>query len=295
MTARRNLAIFFLVFGICLIIIAIGLNIGWILLNLQQIALLALGAIFFALIITGLILNTIFLVREIRRNEQHDAFINAVTHELKTPIASLRLYLETLKKREIPAEQRQEFYDLMLTDTDRLHKMVEQVLYAGCTRDRRRNLVLSKVRLNKLLQDSAEIVRARYNLRNGEITLPATKDEIRVRGDALELQVAFTNLFDNAVKYSKDNVDIEVEVENENEKRVAVKIKDKGIGISPGELKRIFRRFYRPANRFTRKIKGTGLGLSIVQEVVKKHGGRIYAISDGEGKGSTFIVRLPKA
>jgi signal transduction histidine kinase len=93
---RRKTAIFFLVLGICLTAIAVALNVGWILLNLREVVALVLGVIFFAAIITGLVLNTIFLVREIRRNEQHDAFLNAVTHELKTPITSIKLYLETL-------------------------------------------------------------------------------------------------------------------------------------------------------------------------------------------------------
>src|ERR687889_407149 len=107
---RRKTAIFFLILGISLSILAIVLNVGWILLNLREVALLVLGVIFFALIITGLILNTIFLVREIRKNEQHDAFLNSVTHELKTPIASIKLYLETLKTRNIAEEKRLEFY-----------------------------------------------------------------------------------------------------------------------------------------------------------------------------------------
>ena len=97
----------------------------------REVALLVFGIIFFLLIITGLVLNTTFLIREIRRNEQHDAFINAVTHELKTPLASIRLYLETLKKREISENQRQEFYDMMLADSERLLQTVEQVLRAG--------------------------------------------------------------------------------------------------------------------------------------------------------------------
>ncbi|MBX7053741.1 MAG: hypothetical protein K1X36_02215, partial [Pyrinomonadaceae bacterium] len=111
---RRKTAIFFLVLGIVLSVLAVALNIGWILLNVREAVLLVLGIIFFALIITGLILNTIFLVREIRRNEQHDAFLNAVTHELKTPIASIKLYLETLKARDLTPEKRSEFYDIML-------------------------------------------------------------------------------------------------------------------------------------------------------------------------------------
>ena len=132
---RRRTAIFFLVFGIVLSVLAIALNITWILLNLREVVLLVLGIVFFALIITGLILNTIFLVREIRRNEQHDAFLNAVTHELKTPIASIKLYLETLKARDLPREKQVEFYDIMLDDNARLLGTVEQVLQASCTRE----------------------------------------------------------------------------------------------------------------------------------------------------------------
>ncbi|MEP6924438.1 MAG: HAMP domain-containing sensor histidine kinase [Pyrinomonadaceae bacterium] len=293
-TSRRNLAIFVLIFGICLTTFAVALNVGWILLSLEQIALLVLGIIFFALIITGLILNTIFLFREIRRNEQHDAFINSVTHELKTPIASLRLYLETLKTRETDEEQRQKFYDTMLADTERLNRMVEQVLFAGSTGDRRRRLHLSKIKLNKLLQDSTEVVRSRYGLGESAVHLE-TNGEVKVRGDAQELQIAFTNLLDNAVKYSKDEVNIDVKVESVNEKRVEIQITDSGIGISQNELKRVFRRFYRVPGRASQRVKGTGIGLSIVQAIIKKHGGKILAKSAGEGLGSTFVVRLPKA
>src|SRR6266576_4806015 len=128
---RRKSVAFFIVLGACLVALAVALNVGWILLNWREVALLVLGIIFFVVIITGVVLNTIFLIREIRRNEQHDAFINAVTHELKTPLASIRLYLQTLKKREIEEVKRQEFYDVMLADSDRLLQTVEQVLQAG--------------------------------------------------------------------------------------------------------------------------------------------------------------------
>lgn len=295
MTNRRGVAIFFLVSGICLIALTIALNVGWIFLSLEQIALLILGVIFFALIITGLALNTIFLFREIRRNEQHNVFINSVTHELKTPIASLKLYLETLKMRETTDAQRHEFYDSMLADTDRLHRMVEQVLDAGRTSDRSRKLHHSKIRLNKLLQDAATIVRARYKLDEAAVVLQTNTEEVRVRGDAQELSVAFTNLFDNAVKYSKEIVRVEIAVASANEKRVEVTVKDQGIGISQTELKRIFQRFYRVSNLSTQKVKGTGLGLAIVHAIIRKHGGKIFATSDGENCGSTFVVRLPKA
>ena len=130
-TSRRRAIAFFVVLGVCLVLLAVGLNVGWIILNWREGVLLFLGVIFFALLIAGLIVNTSFLVREIRRNEQHDSFINAVTHELKTPIASIRLYLQTLQHRDVDEAQRHEFYRLMLDDTDRLLGTVEQVLKAG--------------------------------------------------------------------------------------------------------------------------------------------------------------------
>src|SRR5688500_17276391 len=139
-SGRRKSVIFFITLGACLVSLAIALYVGWILLNWRQVALLILGIIFFSLIIFGVVLNTIFLVREIRRNEQHDAFINAVTHELKTPLASIRLYLETLKTRKVEESQREEFYDIMLADTDRLLHTDEQILRAGQAGQTRRRI-----------------------------------------------------------------------------------------------------------------------------------------------------------
>lgn len=291
--SRRKLAIFFLIFGICLVALAIALNVGWIFLSLEQIALLVFGIIFFTLIITGLILNTIFLFREIRRNEQHDAFINAVTHELKTPIASLRLYLETLKTRDVTEEKRREFYDVMLNDTDRLLNTVELVLQAGRTRESKRKLNISNLNLNEILADSIERITLRYGLPvdNFEFNHSET---VELKGDAEEIQAVFMNLIDNAVKYSNKSRVI-VDLKKTDREIIEIRIKDSGIGIPPTELKRIFRRFYRVPSRLAQKTKGTGLGLFIVKSIVKKHGGKIRAESDGEGKGSVFIIEFPPA
>ncbi|MGI9036967.1 MAG: sensor histidine kinase [Pyrinomonadaceae bacterium] len=292
--SRRKAAIFFLIFGICLIAIAVALNVGWILLSLEQIALLVFGIIFFSLIITGLILNTIFLVREIRRNEQHDAFLNAITHELKTPIASIRLYLETLKTREVSPAKRAEFYDTMLADSDRLLNTVELVLSASRAREQKKLTNISDLNLQEILNAAIERVRLRYGFSDEEISVASSGDKINVSGDASELQTVFTNLLDNAVKYSGDNVKVSVNVKSLNDKYVIIRIKDSGIGMPPSEVKRIFKRFYRVPNSATQKKKGTGLGLFIVRAIVKKHGGKIWADSKGEGLGSEFMVQLPK-
>jgi len=291
---RRKSAIFFLVLGICLIGLAVALNVGWILLNLREVVILILGMIFFALIITGLILNMIFLLREIRRSEQHDAFINAVTHELKTPIASIRLYLETLRSRELTEAKRQEFYDVMLADSDRLLGTVDQVLQAGRTNEKDRGMRLEELSLTGLLNETIDLVRRRHNLAQEAVRYSAPTEEIKVVGDREELQTAFTNLLDNAVKYSEGDPKVSIRLKSSAMNKADVYIKDGGVGIEAADLKRIFKKFYR-VTRSPAGPKGTGLGLSIVRSIIVKHGGRVGAESKGEGKGTTFWVQLPRA
>lgn len=292
---RRKTAIFFLVLGICLIVLAAVLNVGWILLNLREVVLLILGIVFFALIITGLTLNTIFLFREIRRNEQHDAFLNSVTHELKTPIASIKLYLETLKSRDVDDAKRREFYNIMLADSDRLLGTVEQVLQASSTREKNRSSDISDIDLRELVGDSIHIVEQRRHLIADSIKFSKPAEPVVISGDKRELQTVFTNLLENAVKYSIGAPKISVRMKTSALKRAEVFIKDSGVGIPPGELKRVFRRFYRVPAPELPDIKGTGLGLSIVKTIVEKHGGRVRAESKGAGKGSTFLVQIPLA
>jgi two-component system sensor histidine kinase SenX3 len=295
-SSRRKSIAFFITLGACLVALAVALNVSWILLNVREIALLVFGIIFFLIIITGLVLNTTFLIREIRRNEQHDAFINAVTHELKTPLASIRLYLETLKKRDIEENKRQEFYDVMLADSDRLLKTVEQVLRAGQSGQRNRNLNFRKVDIGQLARECVDLTRVRHNLSSDTVTFSESVNGERpqVKADADELRAAITNLLDNAVKYSVKDIHVSVEVATLGEKKVAVRIKDSGIGIPAAQLKRIFRRFYRVPGRMMARIKGTGLGLFIVRSVVENHGGKVFAESEGPGQGSRFTIELPR-
>jgi signal transduction histidine kinase len=296
-SGRRKSVVFFITLGSCLVAVAVALNVGWILLNWREVALLILGIVFFVLLISGLVLNTTFLVREIRRNEQHDAFINAVTHELKTPIASIRLYLETLKTREVTDEKRREFYDVMLADSDRLLNTVEQVLRAGQTGHRRRHLNPSTIDLGEMVRESLELARTRYHLAEDSLQFMESNGGARavVLGDVEELSAAVSNLIDNAIKYSEQEVRVTVSVEVEDEKHVAVRVRDSGVGIPRGQLKRIFKRFYRAPSPVMSRVKGTGLGLFIVRSVVRKHGGRVFAESPGPGLGSTFTIQLPRA
>ena len=292
---RRRTTIFFLILGICLLVITVALKVGWILLNVREVALLIFGIIFFALIITGLTLITIFLLREIRRNEQHDAFLNAVTHELKTPIASIKLYLDTLLSRDIEPAKRREFYEIMSADNERLLTTVQQVLQASRTREKGRRLDLDELDLCELLTEAASILRSRHHLDENTIRLSMPTERVMIMGDIRELQTVFSNLLDNAVKYSAEEVRISIRLTSHSAKSAEVFIKDSGIGIARGDLKRVFKRFYRSSNtRSAPAAKGTGLGLSIVRAIVEKHGGRVSASSRGEGRGSTFCVRLPR-
>ena len=291
---RRKTTIFFIVLGVCLIVLAVALNVGWILLNLTEVVLLVLGIIFFALLITGLVLNTIFLVREIRRNEQHDAFLNAVTHELKTPIASIKLYLETLKSRDVAPEKREEFYDVMLADSDRLLHTVDQVLQAGRAGEKKRQLNLSEIDVGRLLNDAVTTVRNRYNLGDDVIRMTEPASDMKILGDDDELRTVFVNLLDNAIKYSGEDKRITIRAKNRTlNNKVDVFIRDNGIGIPPSELKRVFKRFYRVSDEAAKGTKGTGLGLAIVRAIVVKHGGNVRVDSKGEMRGTTFIVQFP--
>jgi two-component system, OmpR family, sensor histidine kinase SenX3 len=296
-SGRRRSVIFFTVLGICLVALAVTLNISWIVLNWRRGVLAVLGVIFFLVLIAGVVLNTIFLVREIRRNEQHDSFINAVTHELKTPVASIRLYLQTLQTRDLDEVRRREFYRIMLEDSDRLLHTIEQVLRAGSTTSRWRRIARSRVDLGEIARECATLARTRFHLSEGALVYEEHLRDGRpeVLGDPDELKAAVWNLIDNAVKYSPGTVEIRVVLEELDGGRVAVRVTDRGIGISPAELKRVFGRFYRIPASVAVRVKGSGLGLFIVRSVARKHGGRAFAESEGAGQGSTFTLLLPKA
>ncbi len=293
-TRTKSIA-FFITLGVCLVALTVVVNVSWIVLNWRRVVPLILGIIFFGLIIAGLSVNTVFLVREIRRNEQQDSFLNAVTHELKTPIASIRLYLETLESRQLDEPQRREFYRIMLNDTDRLLGTVEQVLKAGETRQRSSRKNWQELDFSTLVRNALELTRLRHHLGPEQMRFGAEpQEEVLVAGNPEELRTVVFNLFDNAVKYSGEKKDIIVDLLTPNIDKVLLSVHDRGIGISHGELKRIFNRFYRATNPLTGQVKGTGLGLFIVRSVARRHGGDAFAESAGEGRGSTFTVRLPR-
>ena len=295
MTRRQTASIVFVVLCVVLVAAAVTLNIGWILANGRRVAPLVFGVTTFSLIIAGLIVYTVFLVREMGITEQQDSFLNSVTHELKTPIASIRLYLETLQSRSLSDEQRRGFYDVMLADAERLHRTVDQVLRAGVASQKPRVIARAPVDMSSLARECVDLALARHHLQSSAIALEAHDNgPLMVRGDAEELRTVVTNLLDNAVKYSSDAVRVTVAVAAPSPDTVWVRVQDRGVGIPRKQLKRIFRRFYRVQARGLTQVKGTGLGLYIVRSIARAHGGRVFAQSEGEGHGATFTLELPR-
>jgi two-component system, OmpR family, sensor histidine kinase SenX3 len=287
---RKSIAVF-IALGAGLILVTLLLYIGWVLLNWRTGVLLFLGVLLLTIIISGVVLNTIFLVREIRRNEQHDAFINAVTHELKTPVASIRLYLQTLQTRAVDEDKRQQFYRTMLDDSDRLLATIEQVLRTGRIGAASRRPNLARFDLRVTVEECLERARAFHGVEPEGLAYEAGPP-VPLVADPDDVRAAVSNLIDNAIKYSGKNVRVSVSVA-EDGSHATVRVKDQGAGIPKGELQQIFKRFYRVPGPVTSAVKGTGLGLFIVRSVAKRHGGRAWAESEGPGRGSTFVLEFP--
>ena len=295
LTRRRGANAFFITLGVCLTVLAVVLNITWIHNNSRRLAIDLLGVVLFSILIAGVVINTVFLVREVHRNERQDSFLKAVTHELKTPIASIRLYLETLQRHPGDEQQRQRFYAIMREDSDRLLATVETILKAGELGQRQRVQQRARIELHPLVADCIATVLIRHHLQPEDITLADIPGSVRlfVLGNLEDLLTAILNLLDNAVKYSPNGVHITCRLGIERYTWVVLSITDTGLGLVPRELKRIFKRFYRAPSNDPVKIKGTGLGLFLVRTIARQHGGTVRAISEGPGKGSTFQLTLP--
>jgi signal transduction histidine kinase len=288
---------FYVTVGFTLIVLAVALTVGWQVLALPdltvswRLVLHVLGSLVLLLLTGGLVMIVILLLREVRLNERQSNFVSAVTHELKTPVASLRLYLDTLELRELPRERRADFYRTMRQDLDRLNATINNVLNAAMYTDRP-VLDPRPLDLAALVQRAVELTRTRNQLPGDAIRYDGP-ERLVLRGDATGLETVVLNLLDNAVKYSRAKVDVRVELRGDAEARACLVVRDRGIGMSRAHLAFIFNRFYRIGAEVRRSRTGTGLGLFIVRSVVARHRGTVVAESAGPERGSTFTVTLP--
>jgi signal transduction histidine kinase len=287
--------------GVSLIAVAMALTVGWHILGAEggipkasplRLVVYFLGTVLFLLLIGGLSLMVVLLVREVRLNERQSNFVSAVTHELKTPVASLKLYIDTLRMRELTEEKRRDFYGTMSQDLDRLNATINNVLNAAMYTDKRvvepRPLDLARV-----VRRAMDLTRTRHQLAAESFAYEGP-ESLRLMGDASALETAVLNLLDNAVKYSRDHeVRVEVELRHDQDGQAHLRVRDHGIGMSRAHLRLIFNRFYRIGSEVRRSRTGTGLGLFIVRSVVRAHKGTVAVDSPGPDRGSVFTVTLP--
>jgi two-component system, OmpR family, phosphate regulon sensor histidine kinase PhoR len=247
------------------------------------------------ILLVGLSLITIWIFRhlnvQLRLTKLYDTFISNVTHELKSPLSSIQLSLETLKARDVPREKQKEFVDLMIKDVNRLTRLINSILQIPA-------LEQKKFAYSYKVYSAGSVIKQILSESIEQFRLPS--DSVTIEENALcefvadidGLKTVFDNLIDNALKYSIQPVKIKIKISSTAQK-VIIEFSDNGIGIAPKELKKVFNKFHRVYHPNIPNVKGTGLGLYQVKEIIKNHGGKIYIFSDGEGKGTTFKIELP--
>lgn len=282
--------------------LSIAMIIGWMVVVSRRVSvaeevvrdlwLMVAGVASLVLIISVLIMFSVFLVREILEARRQTSFIDSVTHELKSPLASIKLCLETLARPELSAAQRERLREMMLTDVERLSTFIDDVLDANRVAYGRRPHVLARVSLAEVVEICVEAVATRYRLPPERIHVEVPEDLVLLT-DRTALETVMKNLLDNAVKYSDPPAEVRVWAGREGADRVRIEVHDRGIGIDRRDLKRIFERFYRVPTEEVRTRRGTGLGLFVVAALVRSLDGRISARSAGPGQGTSISVTLP--
>ncbi|MGE5192570.1 MAG: sensor histidine kinase [Deltaproteobacteria bacterium] len=278
---------------VVLLALIVGLLVIWIIGQAaeQHWALLTVGTVFLTLILIGVVVYFIWSFREYRLNRRQANFIDSVTHELKSPIASLKLCLQTLDLRSVSPEQQREFHKFMMEDIQRLDSLIDHLLAVARLEHVERDDQLEDVPLEPLLKNCADEIRRRYDLKPEQIRLEV--EPCVARGRPRDLEMVFVNLMDNAAKYGAQEAQVLVQAAIHREDRVVIKISDNGKGIAFDVRRKIFQRFYRGGTELERTTKGTGLGLFIVKSLVSKMKGKIHVHGRGPLRGATFEVDLP--
>ncbi|MFO7562509.1 MAG: HAMP domain-containing sensor histidine kinase [Enhygromyxa sp.] len=285
--------------------LTITLLVGWTLVIAQNMdvlrdtfvgnfGLLVGGIISFIMIITVLVAFTVFLVREISEVRRQTSFIDSVTHELKTPLASLRLAAETLARPELAADRREQLRVMMLQDVSRLVSLVDGILDASRLLGGRHEAgYIGEVGLGELVRSVAAEITRRHHVDPACVTIEID-DGLYLIVDTTAVRTIVSNLIDNAIKYSAPPPQIRVSARRSDDgNHIQLEVSDRGIGIAKGDLKRIFQRFYRVPEEAVRSRHGTGLGLFVVAALIKSIGGKIEASSAGSGQGTTIRVLFP--
>jgi two-component system phosphate regulon sensor histidine kinase PhoR len=275
------------VFILYLLVIYVTLQFGWWLfliyrlynqlyvdntiLQKKTVMLLGEGSVFFVILIIGVTILLRAFKQERELNQQQENFVLSVTHELKTPISSVKLFLQTLKKRELTSEKREEIYDRSLMEINRLDSLVNNLLLTRSIENNNYFLYKAPLNLKEFISEKISLLEKSI-LKAHKISL--SLEEVILDVDHLGFESIFVNLIDNAAKYSPAGSTITVELQ-ENKQEVVLNILDQGSGIDKKKHTRVFSKFYREEKEMTRKSKGTGLGLYIVNFLVKKHNGQI--------------------
>ncbi len=253
---------------------------------------LTIGTVVFALILVGLIVYLFVMVKEVRLNQRQANFVDSVTHELKTPIAALRLYLETLQIRELDTEQRADFYRTMEAELHRLEHLIDQLLEVGRLDAIGQQYDPEDIVLSELLERCAASACAHQQKELSNV-VSFDFQPIVVHARPVVLEMIFGNLLDNAVKYAGDPPQVQVVTSMTGRGRVRVRIIDNGEGIPADQRRQIFGMFYRGGKELERRQKGTGLGLYISRTLAQILKGSISVHERPDGPGSVFQVELP--
>ncbi len=290
---KRSSLTWYITLPVVLLALIVALLLIWIIGQAadQHWALLTVGTVFFALILIGVVVYFIWTFREYRLNRRQANFIDSVTHELKSPIAAIKLCLQTLDLRSVTPEQQREYYRFMIEDIQRLDSLIDHLLAVARLDHVESDVEIEDVPLASLLTKCVEEIRRRYELDSDRVRLEV--EPCLVRGSARDLETVFLNLLDNAAKYGAREAMVHVHASVYRGTHVAVKISDNGNGVNFDLRRKIFQRFYRGGSELERTTKGTGLGLFIVKSLVGKMKGKIFVHSRGPLGGATFEVELP--
>jgi signal transduction histidine kinase len=292
---RRSTVHLPITLSLSLIALNVTLMICWIIVLAQgaKWTALTVGVVAFTLVLAGLLFWLVLSLKEIALNNRQANFVDSVTHELKSPIAALQLYLETLRMRELTAEQRQEFYGVMGKELQRLDQLINQLLEVGRLDAIGENEEPQIIILEDLLWQMASASCVHRNLNVDEVFVMRVPP-LALLARRIVLDLILSNLIDNAVKYSGFPPQVIVEAEPVGARKVRLRITNNGSGIPAEERARIFRIFYRGGSELERRQKGTGLGLYIVHTLVRRMEGRVYVDERADGlPGCTFVVELP--